>query len=41
MKRTGLVNAVLWITLLAFNLTTRKTEVLPPDLQELLPNFFS
>ena len=37
---TGLVNAVLWTTVIFFNLTTRKTDVLPEHLQELFTKFF-
>ena len=37
---TGLVNAVLWTTVIFFNLTTRKADVLPEHLQELFTKFF-
>lgn len=37
--KTGLVNAVLWTTVIFFNLTTRKTIVLPEHLQELFTKF--
>ena len=36
---TGLVNAVLWTTVIFFNFTTRKTDVLPEHLQELFTKF--
>lgn len=37
---TGLVHAVLWTTVIFFNLTTRKTDVLPEHLGELFTRFF-
>lgn len=36
---TGLINAVLWTTVIFFNLTTRKTDVLPEHLHQLFTNF--
>ncbi len=37
--KTGLVNAVLWTTVIFFNLKTRKTETLPEHLLELFKGF--
>lgn len=37
--QTGLVNAVLWTTVIFFNLKTRKTDVLPAHFHELFEKF--
>lgn len=38
--KTGLVNAVLWTTVIFFNLKTRKTDILPEHLHQHFAKFF-